>query len=147
MWELINTLGTFAGLGGLLAVALFWLIGGSSVAKIGEEAARILRGGFEALLPGVQAIAARLWAAVTWAWDNVVWVGLKDIGDNLATIVTVLLMGLMLAGYMRGIEAYRVAEVQSELNVCIADLKKARRNPPAMRPKPSPAPTFKWPWE
>lgn len=137
MW--ILDLLPWAGWAGLTLALALWVFGAG---KVAAEGATILRLLAETIIP----LLGRAAEALGWFLKNVVGKGLKDILDDWVTIVTVALMGVILFAYMRGTNEYHLAQKQTQLNACIADLKRAKKTP-TLRPTPPPASQFKWPWE
>jgi len=134
----LDSLLTYLGIGGLGIGALLgaaWFFGLMPViGAVANVLAAVLGPILGAVVQGI-----------VWAWQNIIWPGLWDILDNWVTILTVVLMGGFL--YLATASRYEVQEyfLERQIQVCEANLKKARKAiPPARRPAPE---TFKWPWE
>lgn len=122
-----------AGLAGLIAYA----VGLKSVLGIMEKV-------LDVVSPILKFVAETLVACVKWSWNTIFWPGLKDILDSWVTILTVVVMGLMLWGYMD----HKVDNMVDQLEFCQSEnvrLDKLAKKQGISTTQPGPL-QWLWPW-
>lgn len=128
-WSTIGDWLPWLGLGGLgVGAAAYWFGLTPLLAALGQIVAVVL----DALLK-----------ALGWLWANVLWPGLKDILDNLATICTV---AILIGGVYYGVlldASRKYAALQEKHNACMVDLTKAKKK---LTPKPTQPSVLPWFW-
>lgn len=114
--------------GGIAGLAAYFLGLTPLLAALGQIASVLL----DALLK-----------ALGWIWANVIWPGLRDILDNLATIVTVvILVGSFYIGGKLS-DDVKYANLQAQHKSCMVDLVKAKKKASPVIQQPV---TLPWPF-